>query len=81
MMKDGGPAFPSTHPYGREEGMTLRDYFAAKAMPMALAEYRMLTERGENEPMGEDWGILFGLSSVAAIAYQLADAMLEARGE
>ena len=72
-------AFPSDR-YG-EIGMTLRDYFAAKAMPMALAEYRMLTERGENEPMEEDWGILFGLSSVAAKAYQLADAMLEARGE
>jgi hypothetical protein len=83
MMRDGGPAFPAQH-YDLaegEHGMTLRDYFAAKAMPMALAEYRMLTERGENEPMGEDWGILFGLSSVAAIAYQLADAMLEARGE
>ncbi len=83
MMKNGGPAFPAQH-YDLaegEHGMTLRDYFAAKAMPMALAEYRMLTERGENEPMGEDWGILFGLSSVAAIAYQLADAMLEARSE
>lgn len=26
----GGPAFPS--PYDDDEGMTLRDYFAAKAM-------------------------------------------------
>ena len=83
MMKNGGPAFPAQH-YDLaegEHGMTLRDYFAAKAMPMALAEYRMLTEVGENDPMGEDWGVLFGLSSVAAKAYQLADAMLEARGE
>ena len=83
MMKNGGPAFPAQH-YDLaegEHGMTLRDYFAAKAMPMALAEYRMLTERGENEPIEEDWGILFGLSFVAAKAYQLADAMLEARGE
>jgi hypothetical protein len=30
--KTGGPAFPSTHPHGQVEGMTLRDYFAAKAM-------------------------------------------------
>jgi hypothetical protein len=79
----GGPAFPFVFDDGRQRnvytGMTLRDYFAAKAMPMALAEYRMLTERGENEPMEEDWGILFGLSSVASKAYQLADAMLEAR--
>jgi len=28
----GEPAFPSTHPHGQDEGMTLRDYFAAKAM-------------------------------------------------
>jgi hypothetical protein len=28
----GGPAFPSTHAHGQDEGMTLRDYFAAKAM-------------------------------------------------
>ena len=32
----GGPAFPGLHPSSecryKEEGMTLRDYFAAKAM-------------------------------------------------
>ena len=28
----GEPAFPSTHPHGQDEGMTLRDYFAAKAL-------------------------------------------------
>ena len=32
----GGPAFPGLHPSAecrfKEEGMTLRDYFAAKAM-------------------------------------------------
>jgi hypothetical protein len=34
MDKDtGGPAFPSTNHHGHKlEGMTLRDYFAAKAM-------------------------------------------------
>ncbi len=31
-MNTDRPAFPSTHPHGREEGMTLRDYFAAKAL-------------------------------------------------
>jgi hypothetical protein len=30
----GGPAFPS--PYDDDEGMTLRDYFAAKAMQSVL---------------------------------------------
>ena len=37
-IKTGGPAFPTTQyansisPTGHDEGMTLRDYFAAKAM-------------------------------------------------
>jgi hypothetical protein len=31
-MSNNTPAFPSTHPHGQDEGMTLRDYFAAKAM-------------------------------------------------
>ncbi len=36
MSKDtGGPAFPSER--FKEEGMTLRDYFAAKAMQGLLA--------------------------------------------
>ena len=36
----GGPAFPGLHPSSecryKEEGMTLRDYFAAKAMQSVL---------------------------------------------
>jgi len=38
-LKDGGPAFPTENAHQRDhtvwqyEGMTLRDYFAAKAMP------------------------------------------------
>jgi hypothetical protein len=33
MDKDtGGPAFPSQREHTTKEGMTLRDYFAAKAM-------------------------------------------------
>ena len=40
-LKTGGPAFPdgSTNPWGVPEkaGMTLRDYFAAKAMNGLLA--------------------------------------------
>ena len=39
-IKDGGPAFPITHAGNTyaTTGMTLRDYFAAKAMAGALAE-------------------------------------------
>jgi hypothetical protein len=33
----GEPAFPSTHPHGQDEGMTLRDYFASKVLQGLLA--------------------------------------------
>jgi hypothetical protein len=35
----GGPAFPSTHAHGQDEGMTLRDYFAAKAMQALIEKF------------------------------------------
>jgi hypothetical protein len=67
----GGPAFP-TEAYDlerqtlvREEGMTLRDYFAAKAMQAILGrtDSRFTTD----------------LAFVGGKAYQYADAMLKAR--
>lgn len=37
-LPGGGPAFPPMHdPDKHESGMTLRDYFAAKAMQVFLA--------------------------------------------
>lgn len=57
----GGPAFP-TH-LNLTQGMTLRDYFAAKAMQSFTTTDRMLWS---NERM-------------AAEAYDVADAMLKAR--
>ena len=38
-INDGGPAFPSTHPHGKEDGMTMRDYFAAKAMMLSMPDW------------------------------------------
>ena len=37
-MNNGGPAFPVNIPehFGGDKGMTLRDYFAAKAMHLYL---------------------------------------------
>ena len=65
----GGPAFPTTKPLEHwgdpNQGMTLRDYFAAKALPTAIRE----VEEAET----------YDLAEVAAIAYQYADAMLKAR--
>ena len=71
--KTGGPAFPYSFPDGRKDdynvayGMTLRDYFAAKAMD------------GFNRHMvAYEWGQ--DVMDVAARnAYALADAMLKAR--
>jgi hypothetical protein len=62
---DGGPAFPC-HP-GIEnpkfDGMTLRDYFAARAMQGMITEW-----------LGDDD---FTEWSMAKIAYEVADAMLK----
>ena len=65
----GGPAFPqgSTN-YG---GMTLRDYFAAKAMQAQIASQYDVDMRGL-----DGWRDEF-----AREAYRYADAMLAARGQ
>lgn len=75
-MKNNTPAFP-THSgyennYGQlkavdaNSGMTLRDYFAAKAMQVVLADCKEFPD--------ENWRI-----GVAMDAYQMADAMMKAR--
>ena len=69
----GGPAFP-TEAYDwkrqttvREEGMTLRDYFAARA----LQNFR--DQIGSQSD--QEW-----FEQMAQGAYRMADAMLKARG-
>lgn len=80
MNKDnGGPAFPTAtqveqnqatgettiHQY-LSDGMTMRDYFAAKAMQAIMAS---------DESDGSEWAL------IAKSAYYAADAMLEARNK
>jgi hypothetical protein len=63
------PAFPAMH-YDladNEHGLTMRDYFAAKAMQAMLAH----PNSKETAPP----------QTYASAAYCMADAMLEARGE
>ena len=60
----GGTAFPC-HTIAMHEGMTLRDYFAAKAMQGFMASPLLKVELGEY--------------ATALNAYKVADAMLEAR--
>ena len=72
--KDGGPAFPSTYrdavgtAYEHQvvlTGMSLRDYFAGQALVGTLA--------GRS--------VLWPCDAAAREAYELADAMLKARGQ
>ena len=66
---DGGPAFPC----GKmpNDGMTLRDYFAAKAMQAFVAD---------DDPYTHDsTETKFRLGYAAKYSYQMADAMLKAR--
>ena len=68
--KTGGPAFPiplnpEDEYLGPADGMTLRDYFVAKAMAEVLAVDIRGSRRGPNE--------------VAKYSYQMADAMLKER--
>ena len=62
--KHGGPAFPLVAQNWHREGMTLRDYFAAKAMQGMLAE---------------DGGGALNNEELAEFAYVIADEMLKAR--
>ena len=73
-INDGGPAFPGQwydfQPLTGEQvvreqwgGMSLRDYFAAKAMAALIAEYAQMS----------------GPDIIAHVAYMMADAMLKAR--
>ena len=77
-IKDGGPAFPIADPFALNprdktemerlaSGMSLRDYFAAKAMQGWLASF------GPDE--------LPRVDNLASFSYEIADAMLRARGE
>ena len=75
MSKDtGGPAFPrpfsGTTQYA-QEGMTLRDYFAAKAMQTLLS-----SEYTSQHGLHEGW-----MDALAHESYMVADAMLKARGQ
>lgn len=71
---DGGRAFPfayeTSHPeeHGINGGMALRDYFAAKAMQVCLAQCTEFPD--------ETWR-----TGVAMDAYLMADAMLKERAK
>lgn len=65
-INDGGPAFPWGEPGTHLGGATLRDYFAAKAMPAMLGHLAQGIRPQDCIVMAED-------------AYSVADAMIRAR--
>lgn len=71
-VNNGGPAFPTSRinmageVVPDEEGMSLRDYFAAKALPACIAA-ALKTSLDELQ--------------ISELAYNFADAMLKAREE
>ena len=82
----GGPAFPTPRLEMNDEGvvtafavmadgMTLRDYFAAKAMQSILRGYDVVNSF-EDEEVDDPEGMP---NLIAQDAYVMADAMLEAR--
>jgi len=68
----GGPAFPIKGPVmsSDEQGLSIRDYFAAKAMQEFIAGDALLNESDTSE----GW-----LKNIADASYEMADAMLKAR--
>lgn len=64
VVKDESPVFGEV----KHSGMTLRDYFAGKALPIAWDAKDKGYFEGDN-------------SDVAECAYQMADAMLKARDD
>jgi hypothetical protein len=76
ILGNGGPAFPTANGGSPDDGMSLRDYFAAKAMQGELAAMQ--------DPTGEVCGVALDapdetLARLAKHYYRLADAMLKAR--
>lgn len=75
-INDGGPAFPCPLPHS-DSGMTLRDYFAAKAMQSLIFRNGSALFETHCEPPV----VRYYHSNLAADAYVMADAMLAARGK
>jgi len=74
MIDKKTPAFPlqETEDYRGQEGMSLRDYFAAKALNGMCAN-------PADDHVPEDEAYEQYVKEVARCAYALADAMMEAR--
>jgi hypothetical protein len=71
-INNGGAAFPLMRSINGSDGMTLRDYFAAKALTTMFYPAIMESIRTDVD---------LDCDRVAGFAYTMADAMLKARGQ
>jgi len=75
QIKDGGPAFPvQSAAEWQGHGMSLRDYFAAKALSAIYKDYWEGVRLHEFSCDDETWPMNLAMDS-----YRMADAMLAAR--
>jgi hypothetical protein len=71
---DGGQAFPNQVHGSPMSGMSLRDYFAAKALAY-ICHFNILKECADAEACELE------IVNAANLSYRLADEMLKARGQ
>jgi hypothetical protein len=79
-IDNGGAAFPHLNPNfdgnwdndPQRGGMSLRDYFAAAALPLAYAHWKSYNDKEKDGEQPRE-------SLVAEEAYTIADAMIEER--
>ena len=78
MMKndDGGPAFPVAG-YSAFYGLSVRDYFAAKALIAFLGSKQALNAMADTLPRDANGEEI--KAHIAGLCYDMADAMIAAR--
>lgn len=77
----GGPAFPTQNDSRYFHGMTVRDYFAAQAIPSAILDRPRSLWQAIRRLLGLTYvGSTVDPVHAAARAYAMADAMLAERG-
>ena len=100
-IETGGPAFPIDYETAMETesgdvsmygtGMTMRDYFAAKALPLAFQHFRETVGRNGSITLDDDFYFYrrtsvdaedeVTMDEIAVFSYEMADAMLKARNQ
>jgi len=80
-MQDGGPAFPHSYitpsgptAYDDHAGMSLRDYFAARAMQGLVWELAAAISKDQDVSRA-----MLAIDNTARLSYAFADRMLAAR--